>query len=96
LIVFLALLLATALVTIAVSGLVRSAGLDVGDRILGSVFGFVRGVAVAVVIVLMAGFTTLPRHPEWRHAMFSAPLEALANAVKVWLPYDLSKRISYD
>jgi membrane protein required for colicin V production len=96
LIVFLVLLLLMSLVTIAISGLVRSAGLGIGDRILGSVFGLVRGVAIAVVIVLMAGFTTLPRNPDWRHAMFSAPLEALANTVKVWLPYDLQKRIRYD
>jgi membrane protein required for colicin V production len=94
--VFLVLLLAMSLVTIAVSSLVRSSGLDIGDRILGSVFGLVRGLAITLVIVLMAGFTTLPRQPDWRHAMFSAPLEALANAVKVWLPYDLSKRIRYE
>ena len=96
LIVFLLLLLLMSLIAIAISNVVRSAGLGIGDRVLGSIFGFVRGVAIVVMIVLMAGFTTLPRHPEWRHAMFSAPLEALANTVKVWLPYDLQKRIRYE
>jgi len=48
-----------------------------------------------MVVVLLAGLTALPRQPVWREAMLSAPLETLANAVKGWLPYDLSKHINY-
>jgi membrane protein required for colicin V production len=50
---------------------------------------------VVTVIVLLAGLTALPTTPAWRQAMTSAPLEALANTVKVWLPSDLSKHINY-
>ena len=96
LIVFLSVLLVTALIAIALSRLVRSAGLGGTDRALGAVFGVARGLVIVLVIVLLAGLTTLPRHPEWRHAMFSAPFEALANVVKIWLPYGLSRRINYD
>lgn len=96
LIVFLSVLLVMALLTIALLGLVRSAGLGWIDRGLGAAFGVARGVVIVLVIVLLAGLTTLPRHQQWRHAMFSAPLEALANGVKIWLPYGLSQRIKYD
>ena len=49
-----------------------------------------------MLVVLLAGLTMLPRQPAWRHAMFSAPLEALANVIKVWLPYDFSRHVNYD
>jgi len=96
LIVFLVVLLLMTLLAIAVSGLLKKAGLGLIDRTLGAVFGLVRGLAIVTVAVLLAGLTTVPRQPVWRHAMLSAPLEALANVVKVWLPYDLSKHINYE
>ncbi len=93
--VFLLVLLAATLLAIAISSLIKRAGLGAADRLLGAVFGLVRGVAVVMVIVLLAGLTALPTTPAWRQAMTSAPLEALANTVKVWLPSDLSKHINY-
>ena len=82
--VFLIVLLAATLLAIAISSLIKRAGLGAADRLLGAVFGLVRGVAVVMVIVLLAGLTALPTTPAWRQAMTSAPLEALANTVKVW------------
>jgi membrane protein required for colicin V production len=75
---------------------VRSVGLGAVDRLLGAVFGFLRGVAIVMLVVLLAGLTMLPKQPAWRHAVFSAPLEALANVIKVWLPYDFSRHVNYD
>jgi membrane protein required for colicin V production len=49
-----------------------------------------------MIIVLLAGLTALPTTPAWRQAMTSAPLEALAKTIKVWLPYHLSKHINYE
>jgi len=93
--IFLTVLLAMTLVASLLSRLFRSAGLGPADRVLGAVFGLVRGFAIVMVVVLLAGLTALPRQPVWRDAMFSAPLEALANVIKVWLPYDLSQHINY-
>ncbi len=94
--VFLTALLLMTLLAILVSSLVRRVGLGAVDRLLGAVFGLVRGLAIVTVVVLLAGLTVLPRQPAWRHAMLSAPLEELANAIKVWLPYDFSKHVTYD
>ena len=76
--------------TLADSRLPRPAGL-----LRSAVVAAVLGIAVVTVIVLLAGLTALPTTPAWRQAMTSAPLEALANTVKVWLPSDLSKHINY-
>ncbi len=95
LLVFLTVLLLSTLLAIAISSLIKRAGLGAADRMLGAVFGLVRGLAVVTVAVLMAGLTALPSTPAWRQAMSSAPLEALANTIKPWLPSDLSKHINY-
>ena len=92
---FLTVLLLMTLVANLVSSVFRRAGLGPGDRALGAVFGLVRGFAIVMVLVLLAGLTALPRQPVWRDAMLSAPLEVLANTIKVWLPYGLSRHINY-
>lgn len=94
--VFLAVLIAMSLLAIVASKLVKSAGLGMEDRVLGGVFGLVRGLLVVMVLVLAAGLTALPRHPEWINAVLSGPLEAIAGHIRGWLPAGLSKRITYD
>jgi membrane protein required for colicin V production len=95
-IVFLIVLLLTALLAIAISKLVRAAGLGLVDRGLGAIFGLVRGMLVVLTLVLLCGLTAAPRVPAWREAMLSPPLEAVAMSVKPFLPDELSRRISYE
>jgi membrane protein required for colicin V production len=94
--VFVAVLIAMSVLAIMVSKLVKNAGLGLEDRLLGSVFGFARGLLVVMVAVLLAGLTSLPRQAVWRNAVLSDPLEAFAGQVKTWLPADLAQRITYD
>jgi membrane protein required for colicin V production len=94
--IFIAVLIATTLVAIVISGLLRRAGFSSMDRMLGAVFGFVRGLAISLFVVLAAGLTTLPKEPVWRQAVLSGPLVKIANVAKIWLPYDLAKHINYD
>lgn len=94
--VFLVVLVTIALISIAVSALVKAAGLGLADRMLGAVFGLARGMLIVTVLVLLAGLTALPRLAQWRNAMFSPPLEAIALAVKPWLPEEVSRRIRYE
>jgi membrane protein required for colicin V production len=88
-------LLAMSLVAVAVSQLVKSAGLSVEDRVLGAIFGVVRGVAVVVVLTLVAGATALPKQPVWREAALRPLLELVASGVKGWLPPALAQHIKY-
>jgi membrane protein required for colicin V production len=93
--VFFAVLIAMTLLAMALSGLIKAAGLGFADRALGAVFGLVRGLAIVVIAVLLAGLTALPRDPAWQQAVFSGPLVNLASWVKVWLPDDMAKHINY-
>ncbi len=94
--VFLAVLLLMSLLAMFVSKLVKSAGLSVEDRMLGGVFGLARGMLVVMVLVVAAGFTSLPRAAVWRDAVLSGPLEACAGTIKTWLPVRFAQRIRYD
>jgi len=93
--VFVLTLVGMSLVALMVSGLLRKAGLGLEDRLLGGFFGLARGLLIVLVGVLLAGLTGLPRQPAWNDAMLSPPLEALAGAVKPWLPQILASNLSY-
>ena len=94
--VFVVVLLAMSVLAMLASKLVKSAGLGLEDRLLGGAFGLARGMLVVMVVVLLAGLTSLPRQPVWRNAVLSGPLETLAVQSKAWLPADLAQRITYD
>ena len=94
--VFLAFLVAMSLAAMVIARLAKAAGLGVEDRVLGAAFGAARGLLIVTVLVLGAGLSSLPRHPAWRDALTSGPLEAVATEVKQWLPAELSQRIRYD
>lgn len=94
--IFVVTLIAASVLALLVSKLMKSAGLGLEDRLLGSFFGFARGMVIVIVVVLVAGLTALPRQPAWNDAMLSPPLEALAGAVKPWLAQAVSRYISYD
>jgi membrane protein required for colicin V production len=94
--VFVMTLIAASLLAMGVSRLLKSAGLGLEDRLLGSVFGLARGVLIVMVMVLLAGLTALPRQPAWSDAILSPPLEAFARVIKPWLTQAVSRYISYD
>lgn len=63
---FLATALAVSLLAWLVRRLLHGAGLGSLDRGLGLAFGTLRGVLVGCVVVLLLGFTGMPREPHWQ------------------------------
>ena len=95
-ILMLAVLLVTSLISIALSGLIKKLGMNWLNRGVGAAFGFVRGLLIVCLLVFLAGFTQLPKDERWTNAMFSAPLEALVKTVQPWLPPSIAKHFGYD
>jgi membrane protein required for colicin V production len=93
---FLAVLLITSLIAIAISSLLKEIGLGWLNRLLGGIFGFLRGLLIVTVLMLLAGMTELPKDERWTNAMFSAPLEALVKTVLVWLPKSITQHVSFE
>jgi membrane protein required for colicin V production len=96
LVLFFATLLVASLLAVAISTLVKSAGLGWFNRLLGALFGLARGLLIVCIVVFLAGLTSLPNDARWRNAMFSAPLEALVISMLPWVPISIAKHVKYD
>ena len=93
--IFLGVLLLSGLAGMLLAKLFRAAGLGFTDRVVGALFGLVRGMLIVFVGVMLAGLTSLPKEPFWRQAALSGPLETAVLAAKPALPKDLAQRIRY-
>jgi membrane protein required for colicin V production len=96
LVLFLATLLVTSLLAIALSAIFKKIGLGWLNRFLGAAFGLVRGVLIVCIMVFLAGLTNAPKDARWHNAMFSAPIEALVLSLLPWVPLDIAKHVKYD
>src|SRR5690606_17466680 len=65
---FLCVLLFVGIVGWVVRKLVHAVGLSGIDRMMGMALGLVRGGLVACLLVLLMGFTGMPREPGWRES----------------------------
>lgn len=83
---FLAVLLVGGLVTFLVGKLVEKTGLSGTDRLLGGVFGGVRGLILVLVLMLVAGLTPVPQDPWWQQSRTIQSLMPLAKWSAQFLP----------
>ena len=94
-VVFIAALAAWAILVRLFAKLVRAIGLGWLDRVLGGLFGALRGVLVVLALVWLAGLTAIPEQPIWRAAQTSKAAEDIALLTKAWLPDSIAQRIRY-
>jgi membrane protein required for colicin V production len=66
--------------------MVQSAGLSGVDRLLGTALGLLRGAFLASILVLLMGFTPLPREPAWRQSQVLPMLIPAAGWMRSKLP----------
>ena len=88
---FLAVLLVGGLLTFLVGQLVEKTGLSGTDRLLGGVFGALRGVVLVVLLLLIAGFTPFPQDPWWQESPMIRSLLPLADWAAGWLPDSMAE-----
>jgi len=78
---FIVTLLAGAVLNTLAGHLVKYTGIGGTDRLLGVLFGAVRGVLVLAALAMLAELTALPQASWWREAALLGPLQE----VVVWL-----------
>jgi len=83
---FLSVLLVGGLLTFLVGKLVEKTGLSGTDRLLGGVFGGIRGLALVLAIMLVAGLTPIPQDPWWKQSRAIQSLMPLAEWAAGYLP----------
>lgn len=92
-VLFLAVLIAGALINYFLSKLVKGAGLSISDRILGVIFGVLRGGLVVALVLVVVGITPLVETEAWRDSAiidYAAPWLA---KWQHWMPDDLRQSV---
>jgi len=70
-------------------------GLTGTDRLLGVVFGVVRGVVIVVFLILLAGLTPIPNESWWQESMLIEHFVEVAGWLQSILPDDLARYLSF-
>ena len=88
---FVGVLIAGALVGFLMRKLVAGSGLSGSDRMLGMVFGLIRGLAIITIAVLILKFTPLPQDPWWKQSQLLPTFENAARWLSTKLPPDVAR-----
>lgn len=74
---------------------VQRVGLSGIDRTIGVVFGFLRGILLVTIIVMLLGLTTLPKESWWDESFFMFRFEVIATWLKDLLPGDIARYFNF-
>lgn len=88
---FFAVLIAGAIVSFLMRKLIAGSGLSGSDRLLGMVFGLIRGLVLVTLLVLVLGFTPLARDPWWQNSRLLPTFQRTAAWITSMLPPDVAK-----
>jgi membrane protein required for colicin V production len=94
-VVFVAVLLLVGLVNITLGTLIEKTGLTPADHGLGALFGLLRGTVLVLILVVLAGYTELPKEPWWQDARFSRAVVQGVQQIKLMLPPSLATWLPY-
>ena len=92
---FLGVLVCVGLVGWIVRRLVHGIGLSGLDRLLGAALGALRGALVACALLLLLGFTSLPRDAAWRDSRLVPALLPGAQWLRGWLPPWAAREVDF-
>jgi len=90
---FIVVLVVGALVSYLMRKLVEGSGLSGSDRMLGMLFGLVRGFAIVVLAVLLLGFTPFPNDPWWHESRLLPGFTRSAGWLGEHLPGEVARYI---
>ena len=92
---FVAALVIGGLATWLLGRVVKSTGLSGTDRLLGLVFGLLRGFALGCVLVLLFGFTPMPADPWWKESRLLPGFQSGAEWMREWLPATVAEHVDF-
>lgn len=94
--IFLVVLVLGGLLVYLIGRLVESTGLSGTDRLLGGVFGVVRGLAVVLAFLLLAGLTPIPNDPWWQESLIIRRLMPMVDWVAEFLPDAARQQLDFE
>jgi len=94
-IIFVSTLLLAAVGNHLATQLIKNTGMGGTDRVVGIIFGVLRGCLVVAVLVLISGLTPLPQETWWREATLLPLFQDMALWLRDYLPDDIATTIHY-
>jgi membrane protein required for colicin V production len=94
-VLFMFTIVVAALVNHLATELIKKSGLSGTDRVIGVAFGFARGCAIVVVLVLLGGLTPMPQDGWWRQSHLLHYFEDMALWLRSYLPPEVASSIRY-
>jgi membrane protein required for colicin V production len=73
--------------------LLRASPLSGIDRLLGAVFGLVRGLVLLLAVAIVANLTPLAKSASWHDSVGAHWLDSALAGLRPWLPPQLSERL---
>jgi membrane protein required for colicin V production len=90
-VVFVAVLVGTVLFSALIKKLISAVGLGPLDRLLGSLFGLMRGVVILLAVTVFVGMTPMRDTEAWKQAQGTQWLQQFLHVLKPVLPADFGK-----
>lgn len=94
--VFVAVLLGWWLLAWLLSKLIKASPLNVLDRVLGALFGLLRGGLIALVVATVVSLTPLAEAPAWRGSHSAESLHVVLAGLKPLLPEPIIRHLRAD
>ena len=88
-------LIVGAIVNFFATQFIQRVGLTGIDRTIGGVFGFLRGILLVTIIVMLLGLTTLPKESWWDESFFMFRFEVIATWLKDLLPGEIARYFNF-
>lgn len=95
LIIFVVIVFLGATFNFIIGQFVRKTPFSAADRILGVVFGAVRGVLILSILVLLGGLTPLPRDKWWQQSYAIARVQKISIWMQGFLPEEIAHYFSF-
>lgn len=92
---FIGALVVGGLLTWLIRKLIVATGLTGTDRMLGLLFGILRGGVLASVLVLLLGFTPMPADDWWQQSRLMPFFEGYASWIGDWLPETVRQHLQF-
>ncbi|MFA6163701.1 MAG: CvpA family protein [Methylobacter sp.] len=83
------------LISFLLGALVKKTGLTFSDRLGGLIVGVARGMVVVTVVVVLAGFTSLPKDAWWTESKLIPPFQLLAVWLRDHIPSGMAEFVNY-
>lgn len=68
---------------------------DLKSRVFGAVLGGLRGAAVVIIMLLLAGLTSLPKQDGWRESLLVGVFLPATRQILEWLPSPVARQFRY-